>query len=332
MFNMVLKLDVKDRKLLYELDRNARSSFSELARRTGVSKQVARYRLGELEKAGVIATYFAIINVARLGTTNRKAFIKLQNATEKQEQELLSWLEKNPNIVWLVSCDGQYDIAFGMRSVNIEKFTEQLEELDNKFGHLFLERQIAPIVRGQYFYRDYLVGKEAGTERELAFGSVPHGPKLDDYDWGILVALGKNGRLPVSEIARKIGLSPDATAKRLKRLEEGGAIRGYVLVLNNSVLGQLQYKVLIRLKSVTQKRYKTLVEFCRLHPNIFYIVKTFGVWEFEIDMEVPDAHAFRGIMRELKTKFSDIIRDYSYINIFKIHKYNFCPSKPEFEY
>ena len=326
---MAINLDIKDRKLLYELDRDARATYSDIARGASVSKQVARYRINALEKAGAINTYFSIIDVARLGYTIRKAFIKLQNADEKQETELLHWLEKNPEVVWLVSADGQYDIAFGMRSVNIEKYTEQLEELDNKFGHLFLERQIAPIVKGQYFYRDYLVGKEAGTERELAFGSVPLHPELDDKDWDILVELGKNARVQTIEIAKKIGLSADAVAKRLKKLEKTGAIRGNVLVLGNPALGQLHYKVLVRLKSVTQKRYSSLLTFCKLHPNIFYIVKTFGVWEFEIDMEVPNVPAFRKIMRELKEKFSDIIRDYSYMSIYKIHKYNFCPSKPK---
>ncbi|MFA5929311.1 MAG: Lrp/AsnC family transcriptional regulator [Candidatus Micrarchaeia archaeon] len=326
---MAIKLDLKDRKLLYGLDRNARATYSELARRAGVSKQVARYRLGLLEKQGAINTHFAIIDVARLGYTIRKAFIKLQNADEKQEGELIGWLKENPNVVWLASSDGQFDISFGMRSVNIEKYTEQLAEIDNKFGHLFLERQIAPIVKGQYFYRDYLIGKEAGTERELAFGSVPLMPKLDGKDWDILVEIGKDARTPVSDISRKIGISPDAVSKRLRRMEGVGAVRGYVLVLDNPALGQLHYKVMVRLKSVTQKRYLSLVEFCKRHPDIFYIVKTFGVWEFEIDMEVPNVAAFRAIMREMKGKFSDIIRDYSYISIYKIHKYNFCPSKPE---
>jgi Lrp/AsnC family leucine-responsive transcriptional regulator len=326
---MVIKFDLRDKKLLYELDRNARASFSELARTAGISKQVARYRLNALERSGLINTYFTIIDVARLGYTIRKAFIKLQNVNEEQENELIAWLKNNPNVVWLASSDGQFDMAFGMRAVNIEKYAEQLAELDNKFGHLFLERQIAPIVKGQYFYRDYLIGREAGTERELIFGSVPVHPDMDGNDWEILVELGINARVPVVEISKKVGLSPDSVTKRLHKLEKSGAVRGYILVLNNAALEQLQYKVLIKLKSVTQKRYRLLVEFCRQHPNIFYIVRTFGVWDFEIDMEVHDAASFRRIMRSLKAKFSDIIRDYSYLNIYQIHKYNFCPSKPE---
>ncbi len=100
-------------------------------------------------------------------------------------------------------------------------------------------------------------------------------------------------------------------------------------MLNNSAIGQLQYKVMVRLRSVSGGRYRTPVEFCKLHQNVFYIVRTFGVWEFEIDLEVQDVEIFRKAMRELKEEFSDIISDYSYLTAYKIHKYNFCPSKKE---
>ncbi|MEK6924068.1 MAG: Lrp/AsnC family transcriptional regulator [Candidatus Micrarchaeota archaeon] len=324
---MTLTLDAKDRRLIYELDRNARASFTELARLAGVSKQVARYRLNRLERLGAIGAYFAIIDISRLGFTIRKSFIKLHGASEEQEAALVAWLKRNPNVVWLVSCDGQFDIAFGMWAANIDEYSAQLTEVDRRFGHLFLQNQIAPIVRGQYFCRDYLLGKEAGTEQDLTIGAIPKESGVDEADWKILECLGANARTPLSEMAARAGISPDATGKRLRRLERTRVIQNYILVLNNSVLGQLHYKVFVKLRSVTNNKYRSLVEFCRLHPNIFYIVKTFGVWDFEIDLEVRDAQQFRSVMRELKKSFSSIISDYSYITVYDIHKYNFCPGR-----
>lgn len=274
-------------------------------------------------------TYFAIIDVSKLGYSIQKAFIKLKNASEKDEAKLIQWLLKNENVLWVVSSDGQFDLAFGMRALTIEHYMNQLAELDNTFGHLFLERQIAPIVRGRYFHRDYLIGEHGKIGPEYAFGSVPKPVKLDEYDWGILEELGKDGRVSITEVANALKLSPDVVSNRLKKIERMGVIKNYILVLNNSVLNQIHYKVLMRLKSITDDRYTTLLHFCEQHPNVFYAVRTFGIWEFEIDLEVPDVQSFRKIMRELKEKFSDIISDYSYITIYKIHKYNFCPSKPE---
>ncbi|HVF16156.1 MAG TPA: Lrp/AsnC family transcriptional regulator [Steroidobacteraceae bacterium] len=54
-------------------------------------------------------------------------------------------------------------------------------------------------------------------------------------------------RTPVSELARRIGLSAPATKERLLRLEEGGVIRGYRLELDPVALG-LPITVYIRVR------------------------------------------------------------------------------------
>ena len=47
---MVDKLNLKDKKLIYELDFNARIPLTQLAKKLGVSKQVLKYRLENLQK------------------------------------------------------------------------------------------------------------------------------------------------------------------------------------------------------------------------------------------------------------------------------------------
>ena len=71
-----------------------------------------------------------------------------------------------------------------------------------------------------------------------------------------------------------------------------------------------------------------LVEFCRVHQNVVYVVKSLGQWEFEIDVEIEDAKKFREFMMDLKGRFNEIIQDYSALQIYKVWKYNFCPSVP----
>ena len=45
---------------------------------------------------------------------------------------------------------------------------------------------------------------------------------------------------------------------------------------------------------------------------------------YEVEVATPDI--FRRMMMEIKTRFSDIIKDYSTLHIYQVHKYNFCPS------
>lgn len=63
-------------------------------------------------------------------------------------------------------------------------------------------------------------------------------PKLDSFDQAILRALSADGRMSVSALAEKIGLSKSPTAARLKRLEESGVIRGYRAILDPIRMGR----------------------------------------------------------------------------------------------
>ena len=42
------KIDLKDRKILYQLDIDSRQSYSQIAKKVGVSKNVLVYRINKL--------------------------------------------------------------------------------------------------------------------------------------------------------------------------------------------------------------------------------------------------------------------------------------------
>lgn len=50
---------------------------------------------------------------------------------------------------------------------------------------------------------------------------------VDDTDWSILVELQRDGRIPLTELGRRVSLSASATTERVKRLEAAGVITGY---------------------------------------------------------------------------------------------------------
>ena len=67
--------------------------------------------------------------------------------------------------------------------------------------------------------------------------TIETGPLLDETGKKLLSALQENARLSFAELGRRIGLSPAATAERLRRLEETGVIRGYRVEIDREALG-----------------------------------------------------------------------------------------------
>jgi Lrp/AsnC family transcriptional regulator, leucine-responsive regulatory protein len=56
---------------------------------------------------------------------------------------------------------------------------------------------------------------------------TPTDRQLDDLDRRLLVLLAADGRAPMAELGRSIGLSRTAVLARVQRLERAGVIRGY---------------------------------------------------------------------------------------------------------
>lgn len=78
---------------------------------------------------------------------------------------------------------------------------------------------------------------------------------LDIYGRKLLAELQTNARLSVAELGRRIGLSPTATAERLKQMEEIGIVRGYTVEVDREALG-LEVTAFIRMSCPGQNYHR----------------------------------------------------------------------------
>jgi Lrp/AsnC family leucine-responsive transcriptional regulator len=62
--------------------------------------------------------------------------------------------------------------------------------------------------------------------------------QLDRLDRNILATLGREGRLSMSELAAKVGLTKTPVQARVKRLEKDGYIRGYAAIVDRERMGE----------------------------------------------------------------------------------------------
>jgi len=64
---------------------------------------------------------------------------------------------------------------------------------------------------------------------------------ISNNDRLMISALKQNGRIPISDLARKLGIARTTAQKRLNRLEENGVIQAYTVKLaDDSVSGVFQ--------------------------------------------------------------------------------------------
>jgi Lrp/AsnC family leucine-responsive transcriptional regulator len=61
--------------------------------------------------------------------------------------------------------------------------------------------------------------------------------ELDVVDRRLIEALDRNARTSTAELARLVGLSPQSTSDRMKRLEDVGVVTGFTVKLDPAALG-----------------------------------------------------------------------------------------------
>ena len=87
----------------------------------------------------------------------------------------------------------------------------------------------------------------------------PKDSEIDRFDRAILDALGEDGRMSVTDLAEKVGLSKTPTQVRLRRLIDQGTILGFRAVIDPARLG-LDHVAFAEVK-LSDTRERALSEF-----------------------------------------------------------------------
>lgn len=320
-----MKLDKRDWKILYELDKNSRQTYSQLAKKIQLSQEAVRYRINQLTKDKIIQKFFTVIDSSKLGFAYYKILLKLHNSNEKKIQSLIEYLSKDKNICWLASLDGNYDIGFVVKADNILALNNVLEELNKKFSSIINKQAFSINMLGEYLSRDYLIGNKRAYKNEPSYSVKFEKANLDETDIKIIKSLTEDARETAVNISTKLGLSADTILQRKRKLEKTRVIKNYTIILNHSALNQIHYKVFIYLNNFSPEKISKFLDYCRTESRVVYIIKALGDWNYELDIEAENIEQYRKIMMEITNSFSNIIKDYNSVIVRKIHKYNLYP-------
>ncbi|WKB54881.1 Lrp/AsnC family transcriptional regulator [Eleftheria terrae] len=129
--------------------------------------------------------------------------------------------------------------------------------------------------------------------------------ELDAIDRRILRALQVDGRMTYDQLAGEVQLSPSATLRRVKRLEEAGAIAGYVALVPPERVGLgLTAYLNVRLEKHSEVHKRNPMDLFRAAvqawPEVVECVALTGEMDYLLRVVVEDmAHYSRFVMDTL---------------------------------
>jgi len=146
---------------------------------------------------------------------------------------------------------------------------------------------------------------------------------IDSYDMKIIRELMEDGRLPVTELAKRIGMSKSPCQARLKKLQEEGYILGFKAQVDHSKLNQEQ--VAFAEVKLSDTREDALVAFnnaVKLLPEIEECHLIAGAFDYLLKVRTPDINAYRKILGESISTLPNVASTSTYVSMQSIKDSN----------
>lgn len=123
--------------------------------------------------------------------------------------------------------------------------------------------------------------------------------ELDRIDERLLAELSSEARVPVAELARRVGLSKTPVQARLKRLEEQGVIRGYRAMLDPVKLGRDHVAfVEVKLSDTREKALSAFNTAVTAVPEVEECHMIAGAFDYLLKVRTRDMARYRHVLGE----------------------------------
>ena len=133
------------------------------------------------------------------------------------------------------------------------------------------------------------------------------GAKLAEIDRKILAELQGDGRMTNVELARRVGISAPPCLRRVRALEEAGAIRGYHADVAPRALGfEVAVFAMVRLHSQSERDLSTFEALARSWPLVRECHMLNGEIDFILKCVAPDLSSFQQFLTQSLTAAENV--------------------------
>ena len=139
---------------------------------------------------------------------------------------------------------------------------------------------------------------------------------MDEYDRKILSVLSVEGRISMTTLGERVGLSKTPVTARVKRVEEEGVITGYRATLSASKLGVEHIAFLeVKLSDTREKALDAFNQAVRAIPEVEACHMIAGGFDYLIKVRTSDIFAYRQVLGEQLSRLPNVASTSTYISM-----------------
>lgn len=318
-------IDIKDRKILYKLDLDARQSFTQIGKKVGLKKDMVAYRVQRMQDEGIIENYWTDINTFKLGYNVFRVYINFHYVTASVKEEIIKYFVDYKNSWVVASIKSEIDLDVVIWVKDIFELYQFWEKTLDKYEDYFEKYAISIYTYAACYKKSFLLTDEYDTSNREMYEIFCGGKsvEIDEIDYKLLNEIAENARIPLIELAEKLGISSQTVNYRLNNLVKSRVINAFRVNVNLSKLGLHRYKVDIYLKD--HKLKKPILNYLKDKPYVEYMNLALGWADLEPEFVVENMDDLLKILEEINIKFSGVIKKQSFFIAEKVYKLRCMP-------
>jgi len=317
----MLKVDEVNIKILKDLLKEGRKSFSDIAKESGTSEEVIAKRFQQMKKSGIIVGSSIQLNYPLIGY-HVTGTLQLSVSPELTDYAV-EFIQNIPNVYMVFQTYRRENVKAIVKLRSLSELEQIKEVIRKKLSitelktYLWLGVKNIPEnlqINSDYEYKTLNNDCQIMENKQL---------KIDKADMQIIEKLSKNGRLPFKKIAEELGTSIDTVTRRYEKLKNYNVIKP-VIQINPIEIGYCattSFNIMLICQSSTKD---TIKELCEI-PDIIHIIKTSGEYDLQALAIIRSLESYLKIqdaiskLPNLKISDTEIVPMHRIWPLFKTH-------------
>lgn len=255
---------------------------------------------------------YAVLNLSKVGLRYFRFMIK---ASPDSRTRLVSHFLNHPNVGWIFSADGWFNLAVGVwakDNAEINDINNSLREILNKNDEIIYESELTSL---------YSFGNRPikGSDKAMPIVDSIFAPvSLDSLQIDYIKLLTLDSSLPDHEMAEILGIEEKKLIDLRSGLESNGVIVGYQERLNYT---GFYYKVFVdTLSAKNLGALKTLTDRLWKDKKCIYIERANGKYNFEFELILEKKPDIKDYLKDFSEYKTAILNENLYTNLYPLNK------------
>ena len=320
----MVDLDLKDRKILYELDLNCRQSNTQIGKKVGLSRKVVEYRIKKMEEEGIIKNYWTAINTFKLGYQVFRVYINYKDITSEIKNEIIQYFKEYKNIWTLSSIRSPINLGMVIWVKNVYEFDIFWDKTLKKYNQYFSKYNISIYTKSTDYYKSYLLKDKIEPDRKFfEIRSDDSSIQIDDLDYEILNEIAVNARIPINDIAHKFKCSSQTINYRIKNLIKCDLINAFRVNIDYEKIGLHYYFLDIYLHDYSKR--DEIIKHLEKQPYFIVLNTAVGWADIEPEFILKNTDELFKVIENMDKRFPNAIKKQEFWIVKKVHKFRWLP-------